>query len=71
MASDESSTLIELRCPRALFGYVDLDRRTVEVKCKRRACGADRGAIVLHTISLDTGQVVDNKRFREPNPRKG
>lgn len=63
--------MIELRCNGTLHGIVDDEVKTLEVKCKRRSCGAGPGIIVLHTISLTTGEVVDTKRFAEPQKTKG
>lgn len=63
--------MIELRCNGTLHGIVDDAVQTLEVKCKRRSCGAGPGIIVLHTISLTTGEVVDTKRFAEPQKTKG
>lgn len=60
----------QLRCEGDLFGILSDDHQTLEVKCKRRKCGARPGVVVLHTISLATGQVVQTQQFRDPNPRK-
>jgi len=60
----------QLRCDGNLYGVISDDHQTIEVKCKRRACGHAPGVIILHTISLATGQVVNTKRFREPQIRK-
>lgn len=56
----------ELRCDNNLYGVLSDDRSTLEVKCKRRRCGAKPGVIVLHTISLETGKVTHTKRFKDP-----
>lgn len=66
--------LIPLRCPQDMYGNFDDEELTLEVKCKRRRCGAGLGVIVLHKISLKEGQVgklVSTKRFADPNKRKG
>lgn len=60
----------QLRCEGMLFGVISDDHKTIEVKCKRRGCGAEAGSIVLHTLSLETGQVVSTRRFKEPGTRK-
>lgn len=57
---------IELRCNGTLHGILLDDGKHLEVKCKRRSCGAQRGVVVLHTISLETGKVTSTKRFTEP-----
>lgn len=59
-----------LRCEGNLYGILSDDHTELEVRCKRRKCGAGPGVIVLHTISLATGQVTQTKRFAEPHPRK-
>lgn len=56
-----------LRCEGNLFGILSDDHRYLEVKCKRRKCGAAPGIIVLHTIELATGQTISTKRFSEPS----
>lgn len=58
----------ELRCAGTLHGILSDDHKHLEVKCKRRSCGARKGVVVLHTISLDTGKVVKTSRFAEPHP---
>ena len=57
---------IHLRCEGTLFGIISDDGTTIEVKCKRRKCGAQPGVVILHTLSLQTGQVIQTKRFSEP-----
>lgn len=64
---------LPVRCPNDLYGYFDADDLTLEVKCKRRRCGAQPGVVVLHKISLREGQigkVVSTKRFRDPIKKK-
>jgi hypothetical protein len=57
---------IELRCEGNLYGVYDPEAHTLEVRCKRRAHGAYPGTIVLHTISLETGKVVDTHKYKDP-----
>ena len=61
---------LQLRCDGTLYGIISDDHATIEVKCKRRSCGAASGIIVLHTLSLETGQVVLTRRFSDPATRK-
>lgn len=62
---------IDLRCGNTLHGRLT-DERWLEVKCKRRACGYVKGTVVLHTIDIKTGEVVNTRCFAEPrNQRKG
>lgn len=59
----------QLRCDGTLHGIVSDDATgTLERPCKHYRCGYVKGIIILHTFSLDTGQVVQTKRFREPQP---
>lgn len=63
---------VELRCSGTLHGIMSDDGQHLEVKCKRRGCGARKGVVVLHTLSIKTGKVVKTVRFRQPEqpPRK-
>ena len=66
--------LVPLRCSNDLYGMFDSDELTLEVKCKRRRCGARPGVIVLHKISLNEGQVgkvIQTKRFADPKMKEG
>lgn len=60
---------IDLRCSNTLHGRLT-DSRWFEVKCKRRACGYTKGTVVLHTIDINTGEVVKTEYFAEPRNRK-
>ena len=65
---------IPLRCSHDLYGIFDEEALTIEVKCKRRQCGAQPGVVVLHMISLREGQVgkvVSTKRFADPRRKVG
>lgn len=59
---------ISLRCDHTLFGRLT-DNRWLEVKCKRRACGYVKGTVILHTIDIQTGEVVSTKNFADPRLR--
>lgn len=61
---------LDLRCGTTLHGRLT-DNRWLEVKCNRRACGYSKGKVILHTIDITTGKVVNTRRFAEPrNQRK-
>lgn len=61
----------QLRCEGDLYGILNDDHTAIEVKCHQRRCGYRKGIVVLHTISLTTGKVIETKRFREPQLLKG
>jgi len=61
---------IQLRCEGTLYGVLSDDHQFLEVKCKRRRCGYAPGVVILHTLSIETGQVISTRRFKEPSPRK-
>ena len=61
--------MIELRCENNLYGRLT-DGRWLEVKCKRRACGYQKGTVILHTIDITTGKVVRTKKFADPKISK-
>lgn len=58
---------MELRCEGDLYGIISEDRETIEVKCKRRKCGHKPGLVVLHTLSLTTGQVIKTSIYKDPS----
>ena len=61
--------MIELRCGLTMHGK--LDDGLLEVKCKRRGCGAKPGVIVLHTFDLHDGHLVQTKQYADPaQPRE-
>lgn len=55
----------DLRCPSRLHGKA-VDELTLEVKCDSRRCGAGQGAVVLHYFSLTTGELLDTKKYTDP-----
>lgn len=55
----------ELRCDHTMHGVV-VDGKTLEVKCRNSRCGARSGVVVLHRFNLQTGRLVNTKRFRDP-----
>lgn len=62
--------MIELRCPGTMHARIDLEAQILEVKCKRRGCGAAPGVVVLHTFSLTTGELLQTRQFQDPLVRK-
>lgn len=61
---------IQLRCQSKLQGIIKElanGTRVLEVRCKDKWC-AERGAglVVLHYFNVDTGELVDTKKFRDP-----
>lgn len=61
---------IELRCNGNMYGVLSDDHTTIEVKCKRRKCGYAPGIVILHTISLESGEEIHTEKFTEPIVRK-
>lgn len=57
--------MLELRCGTTMHGRM-LDDYRLEVRCKRRACGRVPGVIVLHVFDIRTGELVDTKKFADP-----
>jgi hypothetical protein len=41
-----------------------------EVKCDSRVCGAVPGTVVLHEFSMETGELVETKKYRDPVRRR-
>lgn len=61
---------VQLRCEGTLYGVISDDHKTIEVKCKRRKCGYAPGVVILHTLSLESGQVTSTRAFRDPTTGK-
>ncbi len=56
--------MIELRCSNKILHGVLEPGVAIEVKCKSARCGAEPGVVVIHRISVITGEVLETKRFR-------
>ena len=55
---------MDFRCPSRI--HFIKRSRVIEVKCHSKHCGAGGGAVVLHTFNIDTGELLDTKRFADP-----
>lgn len=58
--------MIQLRCGGTMHGRLNIRDGKLEVKCRRRSCGAGRGVVVLHTFDLTTGHMVGTNRYADP-----
>lgn len=58
--------MVPLRCDGTMHAKLDLESHTLEVKCKRRRCGAESGVVVLHTFDCSTGELITTRRFANP-----
>lgn len=57
----------ELRCNQGkLFGILVED--ALEVRCQSRFCGHEPGLVVIHRFSLETGEMLGTRRYRNPTP---
>lgn len=56
---------MKLRCPHRIHGILQEDG-TWEVKCDSRGCGAGGGVVVFHYFNIDTGELVRDKKFKDP-----
>lgn len=56
----------ELRCNSRIIGIVT-ENGLLEVKCNAKHCGAQKGVVVLHYISLETGELKETRKFRDPS----
>lgn len=62
---------IQLRCKSKLQGILKTlpsGTKVLEVRCKDKWC-SERGSgiVVLHYFSVETGELVDTKKYRDPN----
>lgn len=55
----------DLRCPYKRHGIL-ISSSTLEVKCSSALCGAKPGVVVLHRFDLETGDLTETVRFKEP-----
>lgn len=59
----------QLRCqPNTLHGIL-VDGQ-LEVKCRDKLCGYQRGITILHYFDVITGEMIKTSRFRDPSARK-
>jgi hypothetical protein len=56
---------MELRCPHKLHGMV-IAADVVEFKCDSKFCGHTSGVVVLHRFSVNTGELLETKVFKNP-----
>lgn len=63
---------MELRCENGIkFGEVVGDANgIIEVKCRSSRCGHRSGVVVLHRFSLETGNLLNTRLFRDITSRK-
>lgn len=63
----------ELRCEYKLHGILIPDG-FVEFKCSSALCGKQPGVVVIHRFSIETGELVSTKKFKDTpkvsNPKK-
>lgn len=60
----------ELRCIGTMHGILSEDHRYLDVKCKRKSCGARFGVVVIHTFDLITGQLHKTVTYADPSKRE-
>ena len=58
--------MTDVRCGAKKFG--EIHDGLLEVKCSSKFCGAAPGVVVLHRFDLLTGEELETKRFRDPEP---
>lgn len=55
----------ELRCKEGkLFGI--LVEGVLEVRCQSKFCGHAPGVAIIHRFSLETGEMLSDRRYRVP-----
>lgn len=60
---------MDLRCPNRKHGVIlrpSTDDGLVEIACPSRWCGKRVGVVVLHTFNTRTGELVNTRRYRQP-----
>lgn len=59
----------DLRCPHKRHGIL-IAKGVLEVKCDSRLCGASPRIVVLHRFDLETGDLIQTVRFKQPKKGK-
>lgn len=54
----------EMRCANKLHGI--LKQGFIEVKCNSRWCGSESGVVVFHRFDVETGALLETKKFKDP-----
>lgn len=60
---------MDLRCESGRKHAELIEPGVIEVKCTDRYCGATKGVIVLHRFNASTGDLIETKRYRNPQRR--
>jgi len=54
---------MEIRCDsRRLFAKIE--DGVLEVTCRSNRCGYEAGVVVLHRFAMDTGELIDTRRYK-------
>lgn len=56
---------VELRCGKRLHGVLT-DDGVLEVSCRSALCGHVDGAVVIHRFDVETGQLLDTRKYKDP-----
>lgn len=57
--------MLELRCPGRIHGI--LDGNVLKMRCFTKVpCGAGNGVVVEHYFNIETGQIIETRKFRDP-----
>jgi len=58
---------VELRCSTKMHGLIE--EGCIEVRCRSKLCGAQSGVVIIHRFSIDSGELVDTRKFLTPSRR--
>ena len=57
---------VQLRCQQGkMYGILDAGR--LEVKCRDKMCGYQRGITILHYFDVLTGELTETRKFQDPH----
>jgi len=56
----------DLRCGSKKHGVLILEKNAIETKCDSRFCGSQRGVVVLHRFSIESGALLETIRYKNP-----
>ena len=61
---------MDLRCDGGKKFAELIEPGVIEVRCTDRYCGARKGVIVLHRFNVNTGDLIETKRYKNPERSK-
>lgn len=59
---------MELRCGSKIL-HCEIDGDVLKVACRSRWCGKRKGTTVIHHFNIQTGTLIETRRFADPTTK--